>query len=157
MTVGPASRPFRPMPEIGYLHSHVQIDRPFLPTPARPGMNLSPNRVLEAFESSGTVQALRGSLPGPGETRVLGGAVGSSGLAALATLHRSVENQVLVLVLVPVLVLVLAVFVVRVWVLVLFPVLVLVPVLLLVLDLVLVLILVPVRGLGPRMGLGPAP
>ncbi len=96
--MGPASDRFRPEPESGYLPPHVQIDRPLLPNQARLGMSPSPNRVLEAFESSGTVQALRGSLPGPEEIRVLGGAVGSSGLAALATLHRSAENQVLVLV-----------------------------------------------------------
>jgi transcription-repair coupling factor (superfamily II helicase) len=61
-------------------------------------MTSSPNRVLDAFTSSGFVQRLRNALPGPGEVVTLGGAVGSSGLAAMAALHRARENQVLVLV-----------------------------------------------------------
>jgi len=56
------------------------------------------NKVLDAFDSSEAVQALHQRIPGPGELRTLGGAVGSSGLAALAALHRSRENQILVLV-----------------------------------------------------------
>jgi transcription-repair coupling factor (superfamily II helicase) len=51
---------------------------------------------LRAFRSSAAVESLARNLPGPGEERVLGGAVGSSGLGALATLHESLENRVLV-------------------------------------------------------------
>jgi len=53
-----------------------------------------PNQVLEAFYSSDAVRRLLEGLPGPGELRVLGGAVGSSGLAAVAAVHAARENQV---------------------------------------------------------------
>jgi len=61
-------------------------------------MTSPPNRVLDAFTSSGFVRRLENALPEPGEVMTLGGAVGSSGLAAMAALHRARENQVLVLV-----------------------------------------------------------
>ncbi len=56
----------------------------------------SPNLILGAFLSSETVQALIASLPQPGGVRLLGGAVGSSGVATLATLHGSLTNRVLI-------------------------------------------------------------
>ncbi len=55
------------------------------------------NTILESFRSSRAVQVLRSDLPGPGDERILGGAVGSSGIAALATLYRSLPNRVLVI------------------------------------------------------------
>ena len=80
-----------------YLHSHDDPARRHL---VRGGqlLNHPPNRVLDAFGSSGTVQSLLGDLPGPGEVRLLSGAVGSSGVAAVAALHRARENRVLLLV-----------------------------------------------------------
>ena len=59
-------------------------------------MDSTPHPILDAFSSSEAVKKLLEDLPSPGETRTLGGAVGSSGMGALATLHRSLENRVLV-------------------------------------------------------------
>ena len=59
-------------------------------------MSRFPNPILDAFLSSGTIGALLQKPPQPGETCILGGAVGSSGVGALATLHHSMENRVLV-------------------------------------------------------------
>ncbi len=61
-------------------------------------MRHPPNLILDAFESSKAVLDLLQGLPGPGEIRTIGGATGSSGLAALSATHRSRSNQVLVLV-----------------------------------------------------------
>ncbi len=61
-------------------------------------MTYPSNKVLDAFQDSGTVQTLLANLPEPGQVQTLGGAIGSSGLAALAAMHRARENQVLVLV-----------------------------------------------------------
>jgi len=55
-----------------------------------------PNPILDGFLSSDTIGALLRKLPQPGEARILGGAVGSSGVGALATLHHSLENRVLI-------------------------------------------------------------
>jgi transcription-repair coupling factor (superfamily II helicase) len=55
-----------------------------------------PNLILRAFLSSETVSSLLRDLPRPGETRVLGGAVGSAGIGAMAALHESLENRLLV-------------------------------------------------------------
>jgi len=55
-----------------------------------------PNPILDAFLSSGTVSTLLRDPPGPGETCALGGAVGSSGVGALAALHQGLENRVLI-------------------------------------------------------------
>jgi len=52
--------------------------------------------ILRAFLSSGAVGALVRDLPGPGEERILGGAIGSSGVGALAALHHLLENRILV-------------------------------------------------------------
>ena len=59
-------------------------------------MSQSLDLILRAFISSGAVGSLARNLPGTGEERILGGAVGSSGVGALATLHRMLENRVLV-------------------------------------------------------------
>ncbi|MCJ7630223.1 MAG: hypothetical protein MUO50_17760, partial [Longimicrobiales bacterium] len=59
-------------------------------------MSRFPNPILDAFLSSGAMGALLRDPPEPGETRVLGGAVGSSGVGAMAALHQALENRVLV-------------------------------------------------------------
>ncbi len=59
-------------------------------------MSRFPNPILDAFLSSGTVSTLLRDPPGPGETCALGGAVGSSGVGALAALHQGLENRVLI-------------------------------------------------------------
>ncbi|MFH1763189.1 MAG: transcription-repair coupling factor [Gemmatimonadota bacterium] len=59
-------------------------------------MSRFPNPILDAFLSSGTMGALLRDPPQPGETRVLGGAVGSSGVGAMAALHHALENRVLI-------------------------------------------------------------
>jgi transcription-repair coupling factor (superfamily II helicase) len=58
----------------------------------------TPNQILDAFSSSASVRSLLKSIPGPGSVRVLGGAVGSSGLAALAALQRAMEGRVFLVV-----------------------------------------------------------
>lgn len=75
------------------------LDDPWLSTQeSREATRLSrlQNPILEAFLSSGTIRALLQNLPEQNEVRVLGGAVGSSGVAALAALHHSLENRVLI-------------------------------------------------------------
>ncbi|MFC1660079.1 DEAD/DEAH box helicase, partial [Gemmatimonadota bacterium] len=52
--------------------------------------------ILQAVASSKAVRSLLAGLPSPGETLALGGAVGSSGLAAVGVLHAARPNQVLV-------------------------------------------------------------
>jgi transcription-repair coupling factor (superfamily II helicase) len=51
---------------------------------------------LRAFLSSDAVRSLVGDLPGVGEERLLGGAVGSSGVGALAAIYHLLENRVVV-------------------------------------------------------------
>lgn len=57
-------------------------------------MTVSPNQILNAFRSSEAVRRLIRDLPAPGQERVLGGAEGSSGLAAMAALHDAEENRI---------------------------------------------------------------
>lgn len=57
-------------------------------------MTTTPNQILDAFHSSETVRKLIRDLPEPGQVRVLGGAEGSSGLAAMAALHGAEENRI---------------------------------------------------------------
>lgn len=53
-----------------------------------------PNQILRAFHSSQAFGRLTQGLPDPGHRLTLGGAVGSSGLAAMAALHGIRDNQV---------------------------------------------------------------
>jgi len=62
----------------------------------RPLLSRVPNPILEAFLSSHSVGSLLRDLPQSGESRVLGGIVGSSGAGALAALHQSLGNRVFV-------------------------------------------------------------
>ncbi len=55
-----------------------------------------PNLILDAFESSKAVRSLLADLPPQGGTRTVGGGVGSSGIVALATLHRTLPNRILI-------------------------------------------------------------
>ena len=61
-----------------------------------PPLSQSPNLILRAYFSSDTVRSLLRSLPEAGEERILGGAVGSSGVGALASFHHLLENRILV-------------------------------------------------------------
>ncbi len=54
--------------------------------------------ILEAVASCPAFRSLEATLPGPGETYVLGGAAGSAGTVVAAQLHRSFPDRVLVLV-----------------------------------------------------------
>lgn len=54
------------------------------------------NPILEAMLTSGTVGKLLRDLPDGGESTTLGGSIGSSGVAALAAMHLTLENRVFV-------------------------------------------------------------
>lgn len=57
---------------------------------------MTPNAIVEAVSASPAVRALARALPGPGESSVLGGAVGSLPAAILAALHAAVPDRVFV-------------------------------------------------------------
>ena len=59
-------------------------------------LNRHLNPIVTAFSSSEAVRAVHRILPGAGTAVTLGGCVGSSGVGALAALHESSENRVLV-------------------------------------------------------------
>ena len=59
-------------------------------------MNRHLNPIVEAFHSSEAVRALQRMLPEPGTAVSLGGCIGSSGVGALAALHETLVNRVLV-------------------------------------------------------------
>ena len=59
-------------------------------------MNRHFNPIVEAFLSSEAVRALQRILPEPGTAVTLGGCIGSSGVGALAALHETLVNRVLV-------------------------------------------------------------
>jgi len=58
----------------------------------------SPNQLLDAFQSSEAVKRLIRDLPESGTVTILGGAIGSSGIAALAAVHRFQTNRLQVIV-----------------------------------------------------------
>ena len=61
-------------------------------------MPTSRNAILEAVASSPTYAELAGSLPGPSQKYVLGGAAGSLGPAVAGALHGRLEERILVVV-----------------------------------------------------------
>ncbi|NIP60232.1 MAG: hypothetical protein GWM92_17910, partial [Gemmatimonadetes bacterium] len=61
-------------------------------------MSSSHSAILDALDTCPAIEDLAGRLPGSGEKCVLGGAVGSSGVAAVAALHRESPDRIFVLV-----------------------------------------------------------
>jgi len=59
---------------------------------------MSHNVILEALSSTPAYRQLRESLPGAGETYILGGAVGSVGPVVTGALHRDLEDRLLIVV-----------------------------------------------------------
>ncbi len=59
-------------------------------------MTRQTNTIVEWFLNSEDTKRLLGALPLPGESRALGGCLGSSGSAALAAVHQASDNRVLV-------------------------------------------------------------